>query len=75
MKIQDAKPGDVLRDKNGAMWLRGIVMARCVHDPVTDMDGDGVGSVMMTATPFDALSVSTCEQFGPFTRLVPEVEQ
>ena len=33
MRIQDAKPGDVLRDKDGAVWLRGEAFARAIYDP------------------------------------------
>ena len=66
MKIQDAKPGDVLRDKGGALWLRGERRARLLMSE--DETGD---MVLLGAYPrtFDMV-----EFYGPFTRLVPEQE-
>lgn len=66
MKIADAKPGDVLRDAQGAKWLVSRRTARCIYDPRDLLDeGDDVGAPM----PLDS-----ADRFGPFTRLVPERE-
>lgn len=68
MKIQDAKPGDVLADADGALWLVGKTMARCILDD-DDRDGD------RKTYGADPLVIAAAEKFGPFTRLVPEKEQ
>ena len=68
MRIQDAKPGDVLADADGALWLVGKTKARCILDD-REQDGD-----RMTYGA-DPLTIATAEKFGPFTRLVPEKEQ
>lgn len=68
MKIQDAKPGDVLRDRDGALWLKGEHRARCIYDPANSADtGDSVSPHAESIR--DSAQV---EQFGPFVRLVPE---
>ena len=68
MRIQDAKPGDVLRDRDGALWLKGVARARCIYDPSNPLDtGDTVSPHAESIR--DPAQV---EQFGPFVRLVPE---
>jgi len=67
VKIQDAKPGDVLRDKDGALWLRGKKNARVLDDPTENSSGDSTFEA-------DPVTLDHCEQFGPFVRLVPEEE-
>lgn len=70
MKIQDATPGDVLRDKDGALWLKGEHRARCIYDPMNPADtGDH------SAPPAESIrNPVQVEIYGPFTRLVPEKE-
>ena len=63
MRIQDAKPGDVLRDKDGALWLVGKDGARCIYEPGVDLSGDEGG-----------VEFGGVNHYGPFTRLVPEQE-
>lgn len=69
MRIQDAKPGDVLRDRDGDPWLR-----------MPDGDAVNIWETRKTGAtwPEAGLSDLACdaeyadETFGPFTRLVPE---
>lgn len=68
MRIQDAKPGDILQDRDGAVWLRGKEMAVCLHDPADKRTGDHES---LAADPF---AIEYAEKFGPFVRLVPEQE-
>lgn len=63
MKIADAKPGDVLRDRDGDVWVRSARRALLVYS-----DGDGEGE---TAAPMDPEQADRV--WGPFVRLVPEV--
>jgi len=66
MKLADAKPGDLLLDAGGAVWLRGKHAARCLNDPDDKLDGD------YSSFGADAMAIEKCEQFGPFVRLAPE---
>ena len=68
MRLADGKPGDIMQDASGAVWLRGREAARCLNDPGDKRDGDcsGLGA--------DAMVIEEAEQFGPFVRLVPEKE-
>ena len=68
MKLADAKPGDILQDVSGAVWLRGVNAARCLNDPDDKHDGD------CSSFGADAMVVEQSEQFGPFVRLVPGKE-
>lgn len=68
MKLADAKPGDILQDAIGAVWLRGTKAARCLHDPDGKHDGD------CSSFGADPMVIEEAEQFGPFVRLVPEKE-
>lgn len=71
MKIQDAKPGDVLRDKDGAVWLRGEAFARAIYDPSSEPASEiDDGEFECSA----AWGLFAAEKYGPFTRLVPEQE-
>ena len=68
MKIQDAKPGDVLRDKDGFVWRCTKKGATCAH-----------ATGMMPSRGFfrwwpSARLAFVDAEFGPFTRLVPEQE-
>ena len=69
MKLADGKPGDLLQDRDGGVWLRGKEMAVCLHDPADERGGDHSS---LAADPFD---IEYAERFGPFVRLVPEKEQ
>ena len=69
MRISDAKPGDVLRDKDGALWVRGKKHALCLFEP---RDGDSGDKDNMGGEP---VRLKETEQFGPFVRLVPEKEE
>lgn len=64
MKIQDAKPGDVLRDKDGDVW---VVFG--AHSAVCVVQEGGPQWGLMGS---DSMSAKRAEAFGPFTRLVPE---
>ena len=66
MRIQDAKPGDVLVDAGGAKWMRSKSGAWCLFDP-SDESEDGEEPAFFSNSLH-------AESFGPFTRLVPEVE-
>lgn len=68
MRIQDAEAGDVLADRDLAIWLRGENGARCLYDPDFDCGGD------LDAPGGMSLPLEAVEKFGPFTRLVPEKE-
>jgi hypothetical protein len=65
MTMAEAKPGDVLVDRDGALWLVGKRRARVMNDPTEGADGDA---------PFESSPVllAKAEQFGPFARMVPE---
>jgi hypothetical protein len=64
MKLEDAKPGDVLQDRDGAVWVNAQrEIWACIFDPANprfDSDGDALWSA------------ADAEKFGPFVRLVPE---
>jgi hypothetical protein len=68
MRISDAKPGDVLQDNDGDIWvvlpdgLVSCLMGRS-RGPVRGLTDRG-----FTDHP------DTVEVFGPFARLVPEQE-
>ena len=62
MKLNDAKPGDVLRDKDGDLWLRLADRAALLTQRGAKFHGHGESLDMPWS---DA-------QQGPFTRLVPE---
>jgi hypothetical protein len=66
MRILDAHPGDVLRDKDGDLWLRGERNARVLTDSGT---GDEDSQFEAFSVPLDDV-----EKHGPFTRLAPEKE-
>ncbi len=67
MRIIDAKPGDVLQDAEGALWLVGKTHARCIHDPSGSCPtGDAESFGYLPTVMVEA------EGFGPFVRLVPE---
>ena len=40
MLISDAKPGDILQDRDGAVWLIGKAKARCIYNPESEPGGD-----------------------------------
>lgn len=67
MKIADAKLGDVLRDKDGDVWLVALGGLRVVTEkghPVQHAEGQ---------EDWSTADASDCDVwFGPFTRLVPE---
>lgn len=64
MKLADAKPGDVLWDKDGDVWMVEVGFAACVVEGGRAYLGEG-----------DCRwSARDAEKFGPFTRLVPEKE-
>ena len=66
MRIQDAEAGDVLRDKDGDVWVVfGAHSAVCVVQ---------VGEPQWELRGGDSMSAKKAEAFGPFTRLVPEKE-
>jgi len=69
VRIQDARPGDVLRDKGGALWLKGKRRSRCIYDPCDPEDtGDN------DSKPAESIRRSAhVNLYAPFTRLVPEV--
>lgn len=67
MKLADAKPGDILQDRDGDTWARGERMARCLFEAADD-SGD------FRAAPTHPIAISSAEKFGPFTRLAPEKE-
>lgn len=67
MKIRDAKPGDVLRDWDGDVWLvqwKGQVIVAFI---LTKSDGQ------MADEPVQ-YERHDAERFGPFVRLAPERE-
>ena len=64
MLISDANPGDVLVDRDGDVWARRDDHAVCVVE-----SGAAVANAKMRWPVADA------EQFGPFTRLVPDGEE
>lgn len=68
MKLADARPGDILQDESGAVWLRGTEAARCLNDPADKRNGD------CNSAGADAMAIEEAEPFGPFVRLVPETE-
>ena len=71
MRIQDAKPGDVIKDKDGALWLKGEHRARCIYDP---SDPEDTGD--KDSKPAESIRRSAqVNLYGPFTRMVPEVAQ
>ena len=72
MKIQDAKPGDVLRDKDSDLWL-------VAADGAWFLTERGVTIGTYPSLPFDYTRDAIAYGFadddhGPFTRLVPEQE-
>jgi len=64
MKLADAKPGDVLRDKDGDVWMVEVGFVACVVEGGRAYLGEGGCR----------WSARDAEKFGPFTRLVPEKE-
>ena len=70
MKLADAKPGDVLADKDGALWLKGEHRARCIYEPANPEDtGDH------PSPPAESIrNPAQVEIYGPFVRIVPETE-
>jgi len=68
MNIRDGKLGDVLADRDGAIWLRGTEKARVLYDPSCDVSGDD------DTRGADALPISYVEEFGPFTVLYPQAD-
>ena len=69
MRISDAAPGDVLRDKDGDLWLR-----------LPDHDAVNIWEVRKSGPCWPNVGFDECacdceavdEHFGPFTRLIPE---
>ena len=61
MRISDAKPGDVLMDRDGDVWARRDDHAVCVVE---------AGAPVVSGKKW--WLVGDAEHFGPFTRLVPE---
>ena len=62
MKLADAKPGDILRDKDGDVWVVESGYVACVVERGRAYLGDG-----------DCRwAAHAAEHFGPFARLVPE---
>lgn len=68
MKLADGKPGDVMQDAGGAVWLRGTDAAVCLHDPADRRSGDH------SSLAADPMAIEEAEKFGPFVRLVPGKE-
>lgn len=76
MKIQDAKPGDVLRDRSGSLWLvepaawlvDGVAAAR-----IAELRSPSVGGGSYAVGP-TRIPVARAEEHGPFVRLVSEKE-
>jgi hypothetical protein len=70
MRLEDAKPGEVLQDANGEIWVRTARGAVCVFNPKDrdDMEASP-GGRLEGAGVFSLESKECC---GPFTRLVPE---
>lgn len=68
MKLADAKPGDILQDRDGAVWLKGEHRARCIYEPMNPADtGDNA------SPPAESIrNPAQVEMYGPFVRLVPE---
>lgn len=66
MNIKDAKPGDVLADKDGAIWLRGVKRARVLLDAEDAHCGDKGSDYA------DAMDIGGAEKFGPFTIIYPQ---
>ena len=72
MRISDAKPGDVLRDTVGDLWL-------VAADGAWFLTERGAPIVIAVSLPFDYTRDAIAYGFadddhGPFTRLVPEPE-
>ena len=68
MRIQDARPGDVLRDASGDLWVCELA-ARKVLGPFCHGEND---------TPLwgeDLADLDNNKETFPFVRLVPEVTQ
>ena len=61
MRIQDAKPGDLLRDRDGDVWYVENCYAACV----VEKGRAYLGSGDPRHSPRDA------ERFGPFALMVP----
>ena len=70
MKLADAKPGDILQDRDGAVWLIGKSKARCIYNPETEPGGDSHA----VEDPAEAILLLEVAKWGPFTRLVSEKE-
>ena len=62
MRLADAKVGDVIADKDGALWLKGEHRARCIYDPA---DPDDTGD--HPSPPADSIrNPAHVEIYGPF---------
>lgn len=62
--MQDARPGTLLLDRDGAIWLRGSNRARCLAGAEEMVTGDGRWS--------GGAYVDATERYGPFTVLYPQ---
>lgn len=68
MRIQDAKPGDVLRDKDGIVWRR-------TKKGATDTRATGAMPSRGFSLWWPSARLALVDTaYGPFTRLVPEQE-
>ena len=70
MKLADAKPGDILQDRDGAVWLIGKSKALCIYNPETEPGGESHA----VEDAAEAILLLEVERWGPFTRIVPEQE-
>ena len=61
--MQDARPGTLLVDRDGAIWLRGTRRTRCIAGADDMVTGDGR---WVAGAYIDAV-----ERYGPFTVIFP----
>jgi hypothetical protein len=71
MRIQDAKPGDMLRDKDGDPWLV-LPEGQAVNIWEARKSGPTWPEIGLSELSVDVEWIDGV--YGPFTRLVPEVE-
>lgn len=68
MKLADAKPGDILQDRDGDVWVRTSHGAAVLFKS-QGSDEHEASKWDLSPDPYESP-----ERFGPFTRLVPEKE-
>lgn len=76
MKISDAKPGDVLRDRSGSLWLiepTPWTIERVCAVRVGLVRPEEIGGGVFAADQVRTV-IGRAEEFGPFVRLIPEKE-